>query len=192
MKSNICVFKSTLLYTCDKRHKSKNENWILDNIVLFHLKHICKNFNRKTKKSGPKKFSFQASSNKLSIQVYYESLCSDSKNFITTQLYPTYQKLGKYLNIDFKPFGNANGRILNTKFKSDSNGGWTFTSRYGNDECLGNNECIGNLYQACLINGLKSDNKMQVEAVNCIMMDDSPTNATQKVRIHIVFYRLSI
>ena len=96
-------------------------------------------------------------------------------------MYPTYQKLGKYLKVDFKPFGNANVSILNTKFKSDLNGGWIFTSQYGNDQCIGNDECIGNLYQACLINGLKTDNKMQVEAVNCIMTDDNPTNATQKV-----------
>ena len=59
--------------------------------------------------------SFQASSDKLSIQVYYESLCPDSKNFITTQLYPTYQKLGKYLKVDFKPFGNADVSVVNSK-----------------------------------------------------------------------------
>ena len=116
-------------------------------------------------------------------------MCPDSKNFITTQLYPTYQKLGKYLKVDFKPFGNANVSILNTKFKSDSNGGWTFTSQYGNDQCIGNDECIGNLYQACLINGLKTDIKMQVEAVNCIMTDDNPTNATQKVSAQFFFKR---
>ena len=45
--------------------------------------------------------------NHLSIQVYYESLCPDSIDFITQQLFPTFQKLGKYLTIEFKPFGNA-------------------------------------------------------------------------------------
>ena len=65
--------------------------------------------------------------------------------------------------------------MLYKQFKPDSNGGWNFNCQHGNDEC------IGNLYQACLLNGLKSDNKMQVEAVNCIMIDDTPTNATQKV-----------
>jgi len=107
----------------------------------------------------------------LTIQVYYESLCPDSKNFIVQQLYPTYQKLGKYLRIDFKPFGNA-------EFKPDGTGGWTFTCQHGN------NECIGNLYQACLLDGLNgwmpSDNRIQVEAVNCIMSDDNPHLATEK------------
>ena len=51
--------------------------------------------------------NFQEGDALLSIQIYYESLCPDSKNFITTQLYPTYEKLGKYLKIEFKPFGNA-------------------------------------------------------------------------------------
>ena len=43
----------------------------------------------------------------VNIQVYYESLCPDSINFITKQLHPTYQTLGKYMNIEFIPFGNA-------------------------------------------------------------------------------------
>ena len=43
----------------------------------------------------------------VNIQVYYESLCPDSINFITQQLYPTYLILGKYMNVEFIPFGNA-------------------------------------------------------------------------------------
>ena len=44
---------------------------------------------------------------KVNITVYYESLCPDSIEFITGQLYPTYQSLEKYLNVEFVPFGNA-------------------------------------------------------------------------------------
>ena len=72
------------------------------------------------------------------------------------------------------------------QFKPDSNGGWTFTCQHGNDEC------IGNLYQACLLNGLKGDNRLQVEAVNCIMLDDTPNSATQKVRKSISLETLLI
>lgn len=43
----------------------------------------------------------------LKVGVYFESLCPDSKAFITTQLHPTFGKLGKYLNVDFYPYGNA-------------------------------------------------------------------------------------
>ncbi len=51
--------------------------------------------------------SSNETSNKISIQIYYESLCPDSQNFVEEQLYPAYQALGNYLQIDFKPFGNA-------------------------------------------------------------------------------------
>ena len=44
---------------------------------------------------------------KVTIGVYYESLCPDSRNFITKQLYPTYQKLGQNLDVEFKPYGKA-------------------------------------------------------------------------------------
>ena len=47
---------------------------------------------------------------KVTIGVYYESLCPDSRNFITKQLYPTYQKLGQNLDVEFRPFGKASVR----------------------------------------------------------------------------------
>ena len=43
----------------------------------------------------------------VQIQVYYETLCPDSIRFVAEQLYPTYQKLGQYLNIEFIPYGFA-------------------------------------------------------------------------------------
>ena len=39
--------------------------------------------------------------------MYYESLCPDSRKFITQQLYPTYQNLSQNLDVEFKPFGKA-------------------------------------------------------------------------------------
>lgn len=103
----------------------------------------------------------------ISVQIYYESLCPDSKAFIVQQLYPTYSKLGKYLRVEFKPFGNA-------KFVPSGNG-WDFTCQHGPDECQ------GNLYQACLLNALKGQDQLQIEAVHCIMADDEPNTATERV-----------
>ena len=54
----------------------------------------------------------------VNIQVYYESLCPDSINFITQQLYPTYQALGNYMNIEFIPFGNADVSFSDLSFVS--------------------------------------------------------------------------
>ena len=54
----------------------------------------------------------------VNIQVYYESLCPDSINFITKQLYPTYQALGNYMDIEFIPFGNADVSFYDLSFAS--------------------------------------------------------------------------
>ena len=43
----------------------------------------------------------------VQVQVYYETLCPYSIDFINQQLYPTYQNLGQYLDIEFIPYGNA-------------------------------------------------------------------------------------
>ena len=43
----------------------------------------------------------------VDVGVYYESLCPDSKHFITTQLVPAWNKLGHYFNVGLKPFGKA-------------------------------------------------------------------------------------
>ena len=105
---------------------------------------------------------------KVSIQVYYETLCPDSIAFITQQLFPTYIKLGKYLNVEFKPYGFATST-------PDDNGGFTFSCQHGP------NECNGNLYAACLIDRLQGQNAMQVAVINCIMDDLVPHEATKNV-----------
>ena len=46
-------------------------------------------------------------SDDLTVTVYYECLCPDSQAFITNQLYPTWEALGKYFHVEFKPFGKA-------------------------------------------------------------------------------------
>ena len=61
------------------------------------------------------------------------------------------------------------------QFKSDGTGGWEFTCQHGNDEC------IGNLYQACLLDGIKGNNSLQVEAVYCMMSSEKPNLATKDV-----------
>lgn len=43
------------------------------------------------------------------VEAYFESLCPDSIRFITTQLYPTWQKLEKtgIMSVRIIPFGKA-------------------------------------------------------------------------------------
>lgn len=41
------------------------------------------------------------------VTIYYEALCSDSRNFILKQLVPTYEKLSDVIEIDLVPYGKA-------------------------------------------------------------------------------------
>lgn len=43
----------------------------------------------------------------LPVSVFYEALCPDSIKFFKEQLLPTYKALGKYINLNFVPFGKA-------------------------------------------------------------------------------------
>lgn len=44
---------------------------------------------------------------KIKVTVYYEALCSDSRNFVLKQLLPTYSILHEYMELDLIPYGKA-------------------------------------------------------------------------------------
>ena len=43
----------------------------------------------------------------IDVNLYYEALCGGCMNFLETELYPTYQKLSKYINLKLLPYGNT-------------------------------------------------------------------------------------
>jgi len=49
-------------------------------------------------------------SSKVKIDVYYETLCPDSIQFIRRQLYPTFNKIGQIMDINLVPYGKAEVR----------------------------------------------------------------------------------
>lgn len=103
---------------------------------------------------------------KVKISVYYETNCPDSKDFILYQLFPTYNVLRDYIEINLVPYGKARQTL-----KPD--GSYAFDCQHGI------NECRGNLIQTCVIN-LESlmDNIMNF--VNCSESFPQPYQAAEE------------
>lgn len=101
---------------------------------------------------------------RVNVDVYYESLCPDSRKFFTQQLYPSLQgNLSNYVNLTLVPFGKAT-----MEFKTNQ---YEFTCHHGPAECQGNK------IQACALKvidgGKKTDglgfNRVAVGFINCLM-----------------------
>merc|ERR1711971_977004 len=99
----------------------------------------------------------------VTIGVYYESLCPNSRYFITEQFYPNWELFGNNkIKIDLKPFGKANF--------TEAEDRWTFMCQHGPEECY------GNLVQACVLNQVPAPQEY-VPLINCIMASDFPPEA---------------
>jgi len=73
----------------------------------------------------------------VGITLYYESLCGGCRQFIETQLYPTYQKVGNIMDVTLVPYGNAQ--------ESREEDQWQYQCQHGPAEC------VGNLIETCAI-----------------------------------------
>ena len=67
------------------------------------------------------------------VELYYESLCPGCRNFISTMIFPTFDKLRDTGIVKFGlyPYGNA-------VQKENPDGSWNITCQHGQEECLGN------------------------------------------------------
>ncbi|XP_037773983.1 gamma-interferon-inducible lysosomal thiol reductase-like [Penaeus monodon] len=68
--------------------------------------------------------------NPVTVSVYYESLCPDSRRFVVTQLYPVWQDLKEIMLLDVNSYGKSKD--------SPAGDGYTFECQHGPDECEGN------------------------------------------------------
>ncbi|XP_053638813.1 gamma-interferon-inducible lysosomal thiol reductase [Cherax quadricarinatus] len=98
----------------------------------------------------------------VKIDLYYETLCPYSIDFVTTQLYPTWTILKDIMEVEMFPFGNA-------EYEADGDG-WVFTCQHGDEECH------GNMIHACAKDHFKDIN-IEMEFVNCLLSADYPPNA---------------
>ncbi|KAH6940661.1 hypothetical protein HPB50_004080 [Hyalomma asiaticum] len=75
---------------------------------------------------------------KVSVEVFYETYCPDSRNFVLEQLNSTYAELSNIMQLQLVPYGKASRRELPNKW-------YSFDCQHGDKECY------GNLLQTCVI-----------------------------------------
>ncbi|XP_026475390.1 GILT-like protein 1, partial [Ctenocephalides felis] len=109
----------------------------------------------------------------VNVDVYYESLCPDSKKFINTQLYPSLQNsLKNSVRLNLIPYGKSTHQTRGSDVEF---------------ECHhGPNECYGNKVHACALNHIQVDSFQQrhtresliLTYINCLMENSNlnPSN----------------
>lgn len=100
----------------------------------------------------------------IQIDLYYESLCPGCREFITTQLYPAYQKLYSYgmFEIGLFPYGNAD--------ESKRGDEWKFECQHGTLECQ------LNLVETCALHLLSHPNQF-MPFIHCLETKPSVAKA---------------
>ncbi|CAH1108979.1 unnamed protein product [Psylliodes chrysocephalus] len=94
----------------------------------------------------------------VKVSVFYESLCPASQEFIQTQFYPVYQKLGpEALTVKLFPYSQVKVKKSELNIKCQH----------------GEEECFANKIQACAL-GLNDSNENSINFVGCIMSTDEP------------------
>ncbi|XP_037557746.2 gamma-interferon-inducible lysosomal thiol reductase [Dermacentor silvarum] len=68
---------------------------------------------------------------KVSVEVFYETYCPDSRNFVLEQLNSTYAELPNIVQLQLVPYGKASRRELPNKW-------YSFDCQHGDKECYGN------------------------------------------------------
>merc|ERR1712071_649608 len=92
---------------------------------------------------------------RIRLDVYYESLCPDSRMFLINQLGRHYDSIASFVHVRLIPFGKA-------RFEAKKNGGYDFDCQHGARECQ------GNMLHAC---GIEYSNStvQGVEYAVCLM-----------------------
>ncbi|XP_029156360.1 uncharacterized protein LOC114929112 [Nylanderia fulva] len=109
--------------------------------------------------------------NTVNVDVYYESLCSDSMRWIVNQLVPSYPTLKNHLQINLVPYGKA------VHTRESETGPWQFLCQHGPAECEGNKA------QACAISAIQiyeddqDKQHLTVKLVGCAMSAKNPSTA---------------
>jgi len=104
--------------------------------------------------------------NPVNVELYFESYCPSCIQWLTGQLYPTWQNNGMaaIMNITIYPYGNAQ--------ESYDGSQWQFTCQHGDQECQ------GNIILTCAIR-LNPDVKQWLPFANCMEGGNDPVSSAQ-------------
>lgn len=116
----------------------------------------------------------QNSAPKITVSIYYGSLCSDSVDLFKYQIGPSLAKFHKYVNFDFVPFGNADKKIFEGK--------WFFKCPKGLTECMKNK------WQACSIHVLPSKQQVLANYLVCYMSSTSEVHSGYQCTRNMALY----
>ena len=98
----------------------------------------------------------QSKPKQVQVNVFYESLCPDSKNFIVHTLSNTYSLLSPHMSITLVPFGKAK--------TTQTQPSYNFSCQHGPAECQ------GNLYHNCAEKYIK-DQSIKIKFVSCLFKE---------------------
>ncbi|CAG9789749.1 unnamed protein product [Diatraea saccharalis] len=100
---------------------------------------------------------------RVKIAVYYESLCPDSKKFITEQLAPVWHELRGAIKVKLVPYGKST--------HSQGEDKWNIMCHHGPDECHGNK------VQACILRNHSLLDTDKMALIICLMGQAQPDKA---------------
>lgn len=94
----------------------------------------------------------------VEVAVYYESLCPDSRAFVTQQLVPANDAAAELMNVVLVPYGKA-------ETTASPDGTYSFTCQHGPVECQ------GNIIHSCAVS-LVADKSLLVKYVGCMIANN--------------------
>ncbi|XP_065218955.1 gamma-interferon-inducible lysosomal thiol reductase-like [Planococcus citri] len=123
--------------------------WKLYEYTYKSMKNSLKN------KSALKDIRDSVNRSRVTVTVYYEALCPDSRSFFIRHLLPTYTRLPNVLEVELVPYGKANTRQIDDDH-------FEFDCQHGI------NECFANKIHSCAIHYIQ-DPVLLLNFVTCMI-----------------------